>query len=152
RPAASLVPARIRSRKWPSIHSRVKSFGTVSTSASAETSAGSTWLNQVWKVVSFNASRKRADTSFQRLFAVSSLEFSTPSQGSWSKGREAADNSSVLRASQRCISGGFERSQRRDLQGLYLPPHVSPQVWKAVFRTVISVALSTTFLLPTACG
>ena len=37
-PVASVTAARISSRKWPSIHSRVKSFGTASTNASSVSS------------------------------------------------------------------------------------------------------------------
>jgi hypothetical protein len=46
-PVASRTAARISSRKWPSIHSRVKSFGTASTNTSSETSCPSTSPNQV---------------------------------------------------------------------------------------------------------
>ena len=52
------------SRKCPSIHSRVKSFGTASTNASSSTDdRRPTSLNQFRKVVSFSAPRRRAETS-----------------------------------------------------------------------------------------
>ena len=46
-PLASLTAARIRSRKWPSIHSRVKSFGTATAKVSSSRDAPSTSPNQV---------------------------------------------------------------------------------------------------------
>ncbi len=48
RPVASRTPAFIRPRKCPSIHSRVKSFGTETVKVSSETSRPWTSANQVW--------------------------------------------------------------------------------------------------------
>src|SRR5215211_1923045 len=76
-PVASLTAARINSRKWPSIHSRVKSFGTLTTRVSPWSSAPAASPSHVWNVVSFSAPRNRAATSVHRLAAVTSSWGST---------------------------------------------------------------------------
>src|SRR5438034_8304910 len=72
-PVASLIAARISSTKWPSIHSRVKSFGTANTNVSSSTPTPATSLNQLRYVFSLRAPRNRAETSSQRLSALSSI-------------------------------------------------------------------------------
>src|SRR5256885_8815818 len=54
------------SRKWPSIHSRVKSFGTPRTKASSLRSSPSASANHVRYVVSLSAPLSRPATSFHR--------------------------------------------------------------------------------------
>src|SRR5438552_4767789 len=76
-PVTSRTAAPIRPRKWLSIHSRVKSFGTARTKASSESSTPTASANQVWYVVSFSAPLSRPETSVQRFSAVSSIERST---------------------------------------------------------------------------
>src|SRR6185503_5189027 len=71
-PSASRVAARTRPRKWLSIHSRVKSFGTTTTNASSLRCAPPAAANHVAWVVSLRVSRKRRETSSQRLSAVRS--------------------------------------------------------------------------------
>ena len=71
-PVASRTAAPIRSRKCPSIQSRVKSFGTESTNARSFNSRAETSPNQVPNVVSLSAPLSRSDTSVQRLSAVNS--------------------------------------------------------------------------------
>ena len=73
-PVASLMPARISSAKRPSIQSRVKSFGTARTNVVASSrDRRRPRRSSVRKVFSLSAPRKRADTSLQRLSAVSSV-------------------------------------------------------------------------------
>ena len=76
-PVASRTAARISSRKCPSIHSRVKSFGTARTNVSSDTSCPSTSPNQVRNVESLRAPLSRPATSVQRVSAVSSIGCST---------------------------------------------------------------------------
>src|SRR3954447_14099516 len=78
-PVTSRTAAPIRPRKWPSIHSRVKSLGTPRTNASSDNSAPSASANHVRYVVSFRAPLSRPATSFHRVSAVSSIGRSTPS-------------------------------------------------------------------------
>src|SRR5450759_3202793 len=70
RPTRSLTVARRRSRKCPSIHSRVNSFGTDTTKKSSVSSLPSAAPNQVWKVASLSASRSRSATAAQRFSAL----------------------------------------------------------------------------------
>src|SRR4051794_23930398 len=72
-PIESFTAAAIRPRKCPSIHSRVKSFGTRMENVSPSSSTPSASANQVWKVVSLSAPRKRSQTSSHRRAAVSSI-------------------------------------------------------------------------------
>src|SRR5512132_4184657 len=94
-PVTSRTAAPIRPRKCPSIHSRVKSFGTPSTKASSESSAPSAYANHVRYVVSLRAPLSRPATSFHRLSAVSSIQRSTPWYHS-SPARGSGEHSSVL--------------------------------------------------------
>src|ERR671925_1027870 len=71
-PVASRAAAPISPRKWPSIHSRVKSFGTETTSVSSVSSTPSASANHVRYVVSLRAPLSRPATSDHRLCAVSS--------------------------------------------------------------------------------
>src|SRR3954449_2858311 len=77
-PVTSRTAAPIRPRKWPSIHSRVKSLGTPRTNASSDNSAPSASANHVRYVVSLRAPLSRPATSFHRVSAVSSIGRSTP--------------------------------------------------------------------------
>src|SRR4029450_12852630 len=80
----------MRPRKCPSIHSRVKSFGTPRTKASSESSAPSASANHVRYVVSFSAPLSRPATSFHRVSAVSSMgRFTPPYHSSPPRGRRA---------------------------------------------------------------
>src|SRR5919198_1061896 len=71
-PVASRAAAPIRPRKWPSIHSRVKSFGTETTSVSSVSSTPSASADHVRYVVSLRAPLSRPATSDHRPCAVSS--------------------------------------------------------------------------------
>src|SRR6266480_4279331 len=110
-PVTSRTAAPIRPRKWPSIHSRVKSFGTPRTKASSESSAASASANQVRYVVSLRAPLSRPATSFQRLSAVSSIGRFTPLYHSsphlWSN----SDGSSYLEAirTRRAVDNGVHQ-------------------------------------------
>src|SRR5882724_6788531 len=123
-PVTSRTAAPIRPRKCPSIHSRVKSFGTPRTKASSERSAPSASANHVRYVVSLRAPLSRPATSFHRLSAVSSIGRSTPRYHS-SPARGRGEHSSVPRRLQwwklGMKSGGFA--------GLLLTPHISPHLW-----------------------
>src|ERR671936_2425267 len=71
-PVASRAAALIRPRKCPSIHSRVKSFGTEIASVSSVSSTPSASANHVRYVVSLRAPLSRPATSDHRLCAVNS--------------------------------------------------------------------------------
>src|ERR671935_993016 len=71
-PVASRAAAEIKPRKCPSIHSRVKSFGTEIASVSSVSSTPSASANHVRYVVSLRAPLSRPATSDHRLCAVSS--------------------------------------------------------------------------------
>src|SRR2546423_1639753 len=71
-PVASRAAAPIRPRKWPSIHSRVKSFGTEIANVSSVNSTPAASANHVRYVVSLSAPLSRPATSDHRLCAVSS--------------------------------------------------------------------------------
>src|SRR3954469_17556126 len=105
-PVTSRTAAPIKPRKWPSIHSRVKSLGTLRTNASSERSVPSASANQVRYVVSFRAPLSRPATSFHRLSAVSSIGRSTPRYHS-SPARGSGEHSSVLQRLQ-CVETGDE--------------------------------------------
>src|SRR6266576_1667540 len=97
-PVTSRTAAPIRNRKWPSIHSRVKSLGTPSTKASSESSAPSASANHVRYVVSLRAPLSRPATSFHRLSAVSSIGRSTPpyhSSPAWGSGEHTSVSSDL---------------------------------------------------------
>src|SRR5512133_852083 len=103
-PVTSLTAAPIRPRKWPSIHSRVKSLGTPSTNVSSESSAPSASANQVRYVVSLRAPLSRPATSLHRLSAVSSIGRSTPPYHS-SRARGSGEHTSVPEDRQRVETG-----------------------------------------------
>src|SRR5688500_14817193 len=103
-PVTSLTAAPIRPRKCPSIHSRVKSFGTPRTNRSSESSVPSASANHVRYVVSLRAPLSRPATSFHRLSAVSSIGRSTPPYHS-SPPRGRREHSSVFRHLQRVETG-----------------------------------------------
>src|SRR6266550_9165503 len=105
-PVTSRTAAPIRPRKCPSIHSRVKSFGTPRMKASSESSAPSASPNQVRYVVSLRAPLSRPATSLQRLSAVSSIGRSTPPYHS-SPPRGSGEHTSVPEHLQ-CVETGEE--------------------------------------------
>src|SRR5436190_3234006 len=123
-PVTSRTAAPIRPRKCPSIHSRVKSFGTPRTKRSSESSAPSASANQVRYVVSLRAPLSRPATSFHRLSAVSSIGRSTPRYHS-SPARGSGEHSSVLQRLQWWKLG--MKSSR--FAALFLTPHDSPHLW-----------------------
>src|SRR5919204_428194 len=93
-PVTSLRAALIRPRKCPSIHSRVKPFGTPRTNASSVSSTPSASANQVRYVVSLRAPLSRPATSFHSDSAVSSIWRSTPPYHS-SPGRGSGEHTNV---------------------------------------------------------
>src|SRR4051794_13165166 len=103
-PVTSRTAAPIRPRKCPSIHSRVKSFGTARTKASSESSAPSASANHVRYVVSLRAPLSRPATSFHRLSAVSSIGRFTPPYHS-SPAQGSGEHSSVPEHLQRVETG-----------------------------------------------
>src|SRR6266542_2264721 len=129
RPVASPTAARIRPMKWPSIQSRVKSFGTASTNSSSLSSSPSTWLNHVRYVVSLRAPLSRPETSLQSTSAVSSIEGSTPAAALLVEERKSGEHSSVRAAPQHELICCHGRQKQADLQGKPRPPHRHPQVW-----------------------
>src|SRR5258707_499722 len=90
-PVASRTAAEMRPRKWPSIHSRVKSFGTERVNVSSLSSAPPASANHVLYVVVLRAPLSRPATSAQRLSAVSSSCPSTTPVPSQSKLGERRD-------------------------------------------------------------
>src|SRR5262245_26721351 len=94
-PTESRTAASIRPRKWPSIHSRAKSFGTRSVKASSESSTPSTSENHVRYVDSLSALRSRSETSVHRSSAVSNCWRSTPRGKLLSTSRKEGEHSSV---------------------------------------------------------
>src|SRR6266852_7418009 len=123
-PVTSRTAAPIKPRKWPSIHSRVKSFGTPRTKASSESSAPSASANHVRYVVSLRAPLSRPATSFHRLSAVSSIGRSTPRYHS-SPARGSGEHSSVLVRLQWWKLG----MKSCEFAALFLTPHDSPHLW-----------------------
>src|SRR5712691_9380570 len=122
-PVTSRIAAPIRPRKWPSIQSRVKSFGTPRTKQSSESSRPVTSPNQVPYVVSLREPLSRPATSLHRLSAVSSIWCST-----------------LLPAPHLVNPGGEHSSvQIRDktagFAGIYRRAPFPPQVWTTVGET-----------------
>src|SRR5215210_2348948 len=115
-PVASPTAARIRPMKWPSIQSRVKSFGTASTNSSSLRSSPSTWSNHVRYVVSLRAPLSRPATSLQSPSAVSSIEGSTPAAGLLVEERTKGEHSSVRAGSQHGLRGCQSGQKLGDLQ------------------------------------
>src|SRR5215204_1018839 len=111
-PVASLTAARISSRKWLSIHSRVKSFGTARTKVSPSSSAPSTSPNQVWKVVSLSAPCNRAETSSHRPSASNSIGCSTGAATPFPRGSVGDTTNPEPRASMRIFR---RRANRKTL-------------------------------------
>ena len=97
--------ARIRPRKWPSIHSRVKSFGTASANASSVSDAPAASPNQVPNVASLSAPLSRPDTSSHRLSAVSSIWCSTLRPAPLSCSARAASIAASRSRSQHALDG-----------------------------------------------
>src|SRR6266571_4533807 len=124
-PVTSRTAGPIRPRKCPSIHSRVKSFGTPSTKASSESSAPSASANHVRYVVSLRAPLSRPATSFHKLSAVSSIGRSTPLYHS-SPARGAASIAA-------CLNGYNEwklGTKYPAFAGTSSTPHYSPHLWR----------------------
>src|SRR5918996_2166328 len=94
RPVTSCVIARIRPRNLPSIHSRVKSFGTATTNASSLSSTPVASENHVVYVVSLSAPWRRFETSAHRVSAVSSVECSKWGPWGSASGTARAEHSS----------------------------------------------------------
>src|SRR6476661_9723183 len=128
-PVASRTAARISSRKCPSIHSRVKSFGTASTNVSSVTSHPSTSPNHVRYVESLRAPLSRPATSVQRVSAVSSIGCSTRAAPAPPLDDRSGEHSSVSSHFQWPCLGTLSRAKRVVLQGFLPHPHRSPQVW-----------------------
>ena len=76
-PVESRTAAWISPRKWFSIHSRVKSLGTLMVNASSLSSAPAASANHVRYVVSFSAPLSFSATSVQSVSAVGSIGRST---------------------------------------------------------------------------
>src|SRR5690349_19347968 len=143
-PPASRAAARIRSRKCPSIHSRVKSLGTVITRASPSTVAPPSSPNQVWNVVSFSASRSRAATSCQTPSAVSSICCSTPAARSFGRGYGCAS----IPASHRPLNEDFSpcpHARNAAFAGALSPLHILSTAVDSRSPDRHTVALSTAF-------
>src|SRR5215210_66776 len=129
-PVSSRTAAWTSPKKWASIQFRVKSFGTVRTTASSETSPPSTWSNQVRKVVSLSASFSRSATSFQRSSAVSSRWRSTRRFPLSCSTKRAASIAASNRPHNGCFCGYFGGLVSVDLQVKGVHPHRYPQVGK----------------------
>ena len=92
----------------------------------------STSPNQLRKVFSLRVPRSRADTSLQRLSAVSSFGCSTPSSALLRSGSGGGEDSTVRQAGSMRISGPLPTAKSPAFAGRNHSPHDSPQVWKAV--------------------
>src|SRR4051812_32543294 len=112
--------------KWPSIQSRVKSFGTASTNSSSLRSSPSTWSNQVRYVVSLRAPLSRPETSLQSPSAVSSIEGSTPPAALLVEERTKGEHSSVRAGSQHGLRSCQSGQKLCNLQGKAGSPHRYP--------------------------
>ena len=97
-------------------------------------------------------SRSRAETSSQRLSAVSSIWCSTPFSTLLGRLRAAASIAASQQAVSMRISRPRPERKRRYLQGVITSPHGSPQLWKARWAARRSAALSTAFRAGSACG
>src|SRR5262245_20613678 len=98
RPTESRAALETKPWKWLSIQSRVKSFGTATSSEPSLRERGSAWPNQVSQVDSLSVSRRRSAIESQTPLAVSSavgsVECSNPSCGR-SPSRENGEHISV---------------------------------------------------------
>src|SRR5215213_11064463 len=112
--------------KWPSIQSRVKSFGTASTNSSSLRSSPSTWSNQVRYVVSLRSPLSRPETSLQSPSAVSSIEGSTPPAALLVEERTKGEHSSVRSGSQHALRSCQGGQNQCDFQGKRDSPHPHP--------------------------
>src|SRR5829696_9465014 len=129
-PVSSRTAAWTSPKKCASIQFRVKSFGTVRTTASSETSPPSTWSNQVRKVVALSASLSRSATSFQRSSAGSSRWRSTRRFPLPDSTKRAASIAASNQPYNGCFCGDFGGLVSRDLQAKHVHPHRYPQVGK----------------------
>ena len=131
RPSTSRAAARTKPRKCPSIHSRVKSFGTTTENASSRRAPPRPPSpNQVAYVVSLRVSRSRRETSSQRRF------------GGRLDGVRFKRSRSLLRASRggRAYQPATPRKGDPDslapapdpacMQGFRRFPHCYPHLWK----------------------
>src|SRR5215218_176689 len=117
RPVTSRTAAEMKPRKWPSIHSRVKSFGTLMTKASSVRSVPPAPPNQVLYVVVFRVLRRRSATSAHNVSAVT--RSSLHSVERFPPKRRAAS-----------INWCPEPSQSSDFAADFAIPHSYPQLWK----------------------
>src|SRR5918911_1094194 len=136
-PVASRAAAPISPRKWPSIHSRVKSLGTEMASVSSVSSTPSASANHVRYVVSLSAPLSRPATSDHRLCAVSSswrltrrgpLLLSRRRGGRAYQGAPPSDNEEKERKSP--LFAGFSPYPQPDPQ-LWRSRHASGAMWAA---------------------
>src|SRR6476620_5510316 len=128
RPTASRVAARTSPRKWLSIHSRVKSFGTTTTNASSLSCAPPAAPNHVAWVVSLSVSRRRRETSSQRWSAVrspagSNAVFDAPLAVAGARAYHPPKAPSETHCPRQAGEKGH------NLQGFLQSPHGSPQLW-----------------------
>src|SRR5579862_1064231 len=150
-PPASRTAARIRSRKCPSIHSRVKSFGTVITNPSPSSCDPPTSPNHVRYVLSLSAPRNRAATSFQRLSAVSSICRSTLPRGSPTRPVRSASIAASSRPLNEDFSAGPAGTKRPVCRTFFASTRLSTAV-ETVCRAAPFAGLSTGFAVPGDCG
>src|SRR5262245_44907412 len=136
-PLASRTAAPIRSRKCPSIQSRVKSFGTEITNARSVNSRLDTSPNHVPYVVSLSAPLSRSDTSIQRVSAVNCCWRATTPGDLLDSGEGTAS----IRASPRAHKVGASGQIPLYLQGFFCTPHSPPQVWTTRFRRTAQLFL-----------
>src|SRR5580765_2729610 len=73
-PVTSRTAAEMKPRKWPSIHSLVKSFGTPITNVSSVSSLPLAPPNHVRYVVVLSVPRKRSETSAHSVSAVTPID------------------------------------------------------------------------------
>src|SRR5918994_790151 len=130
-PAASRTAASIRPRKWPSIHSRAKSFGTRSVKDSSERSEPWTSENHVRYVDSLSALRSRSETSVHRSSAVSNCWRPTRLRSSSRCGRKEAEHSSVSASAQRLFATGPTGVKVADFQVFSRLPQTPPHLWRS---------------------
>ena len=121
------VAARVtRSRKWPSIQSRVKSFGTSTTSSRPSNERGCACPNHVSYVVSVSVSRSQPATGFQRSSARVSAGFCTRPRASWVVGR--GEHSTVAVETSTPPSDALW-AKTGLFAGLSIVPHDFPHLW-----------------------
>src|SRR5437764_2047561 len=131
-PVASRAAAPISPRKWPSIHSRVKSFGTEMTRLSSVSSTPSASANHVRYVVSLSAPLSRPATSDHRLCAVSSTWRLTRLDPLLPSPPGDAEHTNVrLRPT---TTRGNKKA--RSLQAFRENPQLDPQVWRNLATVV----------------